>query len=144
MQTKRTLHDFETTIETKTGEHRVVMLSAEVVNMANKPNIISVVRDITEHKKAEKALRQKDRDIRKAYVDVLSAVTNGKLLILTENEISAAQGEPLDEPYTISSFAQLGEFRNSLEKTLESCDIDRDRLNDLLLEIGRASCRERV
>ncbi len=133
MQTKRALHDFETTIETKTGEHRVVILSSQAVDMAGKPHMISVARDVTEHKKAEEALRQKDRDIRKAYVDILSAVTNGKLLILTSDEISAAQGEPLDEPYTVSSFAQLGNFRDSLEKTLESCDIDRDRLNDLLV-----------
>ncbi len=133
IQTERKLHDFETTFETKTGEHRVVMISAEVVDMKNEPHIVSVARDITEHKKAEKALRQKDRDIRAAYVEVLSAVTNGKLLILTDKEISAAQGEPCSKPYTISSFAQLADFRDFLGEMLLSCGIDQDRLNDQLV-----------
>lgn len=133
IQETGTIRDFETTIETKFGDQRVVVVSAGVVKMENKPHVILVARDITNHRKAENALREKDRDIRSAYVNVLSSVTNGKLLILTDNEILAVRGKPCSQVYTVSSFEQLTGFRDFLARTLTSCDVGQDRLNDLLV-----------
>ena len=45
--------------------------------------------DITEVRHAEKALRRQEEDLRRAYVDVLDAVTGGKLILLTEEALAA-------------------------------------------------------
>ncbi len=135
---ERTIHDFETTFNAKTEEQRIVMISASVIDMAGKPHIVSVARDVTERKKAEEALLQKDRDIRKAYVDVLSAVTDEKLLILTADEISAAEGEPCGAPYSVSSFEKLSASRDFLRRTLKASGAAEDHVSQLVLASGEA------
>ncbi len=134
----RAIHDFETTFNAKTEEQRIVVISAAVIDMAGKPHIISVARDITERKKAEEALRQKDHEIRKAYVDVLSAVTDEKLLILTADELSAAQGEPRGSPYSVSSLEKLSDSRDFLRRTLKTSGISQEHLSSLILASGEA------
>ena len=91
-----------------------------------------------ERTQAEAELRQKDRDIRKAYVDVFSAVTDEKLLILTPEEIPSALGEPHGDSYSISSFKQLADSRNFLREKLQSLEISKDLLDSLILASGEA------
>lgn len=97
-----------------------------------------VTRDITDRKKSEEALRQKDKDIRKAYSDVFGAVTNGKLLILTQEEISEVYGRPIGDPIYISSFEQLSDSREFLSDALSITDIDDDNLDNMVLASGEA------
>ena len=94
--------------------------------------------DITERKKADDALHRKDRDIRRAYANVFSAVTDEKLLILTPEEISAAEGEPQGEPYRVSSFEQLAASRDFLRSVLGTRKLTKDYLNRLILASGEA------
>ena len=47
---------------------------------------------------AERALRRQEENIRRAYVDVLDAVTGGKLILLTDEELAGQLGVPLTEP----------------------------------------------
>ncbi len=51
--------------------------------------------DFTDLREAEQALRRQEEGIRRAYVDVLDAVTGGKLILLTEEELAAELGEPI-------------------------------------------------
>jgi anti-sigma regulatory factor (Ser/Thr protein kinase) len=54
--------------------------------------------DISGVRHAERALRRQEEDIRRAYVDVLDAVTGGKLILLTDEELSGQLGVPLTDP----------------------------------------------
>ena len=59
--------------------------------------------DVTELREAEQALRRQEEGIRRAYVDVLDAVTGGKLILLTEEELAAELGEPLGDAVTFGA-----------------------------------------
>jgi len=67
--------------------------------------------DVTEVRRAEQALRRQEKDIRRAYVNVLDAVTGGKLVLLTEESLADELGQPLSDVVPISSPAQLAEAR---------------------------------
>ena len=67
--------------------------------------------DVTDVRRAEQALRRQEEGIRQAYVDVLDAVTGGKLILLTEEAVAGELGQPLSEVMPISSPAQLAEAR---------------------------------
>ncbi len=67
--------------------------------------------DVTDVRRAEQALRRQEEGIRRAYVDVLDAVTGGKLILLTEEAVAGELGQPLSEVMPISSPAQLAEAR---------------------------------
>jgi anti-sigma regulatory factor (Ser/Thr protein kinase) len=54
--------------------------------------------DISGVRHAERALRRQEETIRRAYVDVLDAVTGGKLVLLTDEELAGQLGVPLTEP----------------------------------------------
>ncbi len=58
-----------------------------------------------------RTLQTEDERIRSAYVDTLSAVTGGKLVLLSESEIDAALGMPLDDPHRITDGKGLTEAR---------------------------------
>ena len=54
--------------------------------------------DVTELREAERALRRQEEGIRQAYVDVLDAVTGGKLILLTDEQLADELGTPLGQP----------------------------------------------
>ena len=51
--------------------------------------------DVTDLREAERALRRQEEGIRQAYVDVLDAVTGGKLILLTDEQLADELGAPL-------------------------------------------------
>ncbi len=67
--------------------------------------------DVTDERLAEKALRDQEEAIRSAYVDVLDAVTGGKLILLTESELHGQLGEPTGPPNTIRRPEELANAR---------------------------------
>ena len=70
--------------------------------------------DITEVRHAEQALRRQEEAIRRAYVDVLDAVTGGKLILLTEEEIGGQLGVPLTSPAEITLTRELAAARRDI------------------------------
>jgi ligand-binding sensor protein/anti-sigma regulatory factor (Ser/Thr protein kinase) len=75
--------------------------------------------DLTDVRRAEQALRGQEEDIRRAYVDVLDAVTGGKLILLTEETLAEELGRPLSDGLTISSAVQLAEARRRVVDAAE-------------------------
>jgi anti-sigma regulatory factor (Ser/Thr protein kinase)/membrane protein implicated in regulation of membrane protease activity len=67
--------------------------------------------DISGVRHAERALRRQEENIRRAYVDVLDAVTGGKLILLTDEELSGQLGVPLMEPGSVDAPRELSEAR---------------------------------
>lgn len=74
--------------------------------------------DVTALRRAESALRHQEEWIREAYVDVLDAVTGGKLVLLTDAELQVALGEPLLEEQEITSPSQLGAARAAVRDAI--------------------------
>ena len=75
--------------------------------------------DVTDVRRAEQALRRQEEGIRQAYVDVLDAVTGGKLILLTEEALAGELGQPLSDLIPISSPAQLAEARRLVAAAAE-------------------------
>jgi anti-sigma regulatory factor (Ser/Thr protein kinase) len=67
--------------------------------------------DISGVRHAERALRRQEENIRRAYVDVLDAVTGGKLILLTEEELAGQLGGPLTEPQRVDAPRELSQAR---------------------------------
>jgi anti-sigma regulatory factor (Ser/Thr protein kinase)/uncharacterized membrane protein YhdT len=73
--------------------------------------------DITGVRRAERLIRRQEDDIRRAYVDVLDAVTGGKLILLTDEELAGQLGAPLGEPTEVTAPRELSEARSVLVET---------------------------
>lgn len=73
--------------------------------------------DITGVRHAERALRRQEESIRRAYVDVLDAVTGGKLILLTDEELAGQLGVPLTEAERIDAPRDLSQARAVIAAT---------------------------
>jgi ligand-binding sensor protein/anti-sigma regulatory factor (Ser/Thr protein kinase) len=94
--------------------------------------------DVTDVRRAEQALRRQEEGIRQAYVDVLDAVTGGKLILLTEEALAGELGEPLSDALSISSPAQLAEARRLVVAAAELRYPGQIEPADLLSPVGEA------
>ena len=94
--------------------------------------------DVTDVRRAEQALRRQEEGIRQAYVDVLDAVTGGKLILLTEDALASELGQPLSDLIPISSPAQLSEARRLVVACAELRYPGQIDHADLLSPVGEA------
>ena len=94
--------------------------------------------DVTELRRAEEALRRQEEGIRRAYVDVLDAVTGGKLILLTEEELEDELGTPLSEAVRFAAPAELAAARRTLVGAAEAHFPGRVSHTDLLSTAGEA------
>jgi anti-sigma regulatory factor (Ser/Thr protein kinase) len=67
---------------------------------------------------AQRELHDQETKIRQAYVDVLDAVTGGRLVLVTEDEMAAELGDVLASGLLESS-AQLADIRRRIEEASE-------------------------
>lgn len=95
-------------------------------------------RNITERKRAQEELKNKERDIRRAYVDVFSAVTGGRLIIMTDDEIREASGEPISDLVRVSSYKEMSAVRATLNEVFERNSLSEDISSGLLLSAAEA------
>jgi len=94
--------------------------------------------DVTELREAERALRRQEENIRHAYVDVLDAVTGGKLILLTDEQLTDELGTPLGQQVVFGAPAQLAAARRMILHAAETCFPGRIRHTDLLSTVGEA------
>jgi ligand-binding sensor protein/anti-sigma regulatory factor (Ser/Thr protein kinase) len=94
--------------------------------------------DVTELREAERALRRKEEGIRHAYEDVLDAVTGGKLILLTDEQLTDELGTPLGHQLAFGAPAELGAARRRIVRAAETCFPGRIRHTDLLSTVGEA------
>lgn len=72
--------------------------------------------DISGARRAERALRRQEENIRHAYVDVIDAVTGGKLILLTEEELGEQLGVPLTDPEGIAAPGDVSAARTVIAR----------------------------
>jgi ligand-binding sensor protein/anti-sigma regulatory factor (Ser/Thr protein kinase) len=94
--------------------------------------------DVTELRQAEQALRRQEENIRRAYVDVLDAVTGGKLILLTDEQLAGELGAPLGDAVAFSAPAHLGDARRMVVSAAEQSFPGHIRHTDLLSTVGEA------
>ncbi|MHB0977463.1 MAG: PAS domain S-box protein [Candidatus Aquicultorales bacterium] len=109
---------FEWLAKDKGGMRFWVEVNLKNVVLSGEQHILAVVRDITERKKSEEELLEKDRSIRQAYTDVIDAVTGGKLILMTREELDEALGEPVTEPYAFESYQEMAAARRFLREAV--------------------------
>jgi len=130
----------ETTLLHKNGTAIILEVSGAPV-FYDKGNFLGyrgIARDITERKQVEKALKERDRAIRMAYVDVFSAVTGDRLIIMTDDEIEASLGEPITEPSRFKSFEELASARVILKQAIESQFAGMEDVDDFIVAANEA------
>lgn len=76
--------------------------------------------DVTMLRRAQLELRRQEERIRQAYVDVLDAVTGGKLVVMTDDEIAEELGEPVTPSRPLHSPADLAEARETIREAVAS------------------------
>jgi ligand-binding sensor protein/anti-sigma regulatory factor (Ser/Thr protein kinase) len=94
--------------------------------------------DVTDVRRAEEALRGQEEDIRRAYVDVLDAVTGGKLVLLTEESLQTELGEPLTPAHELTAAAQMTHARRRVVEAAESRYPGRVDRNALITPVSEA------
>jgi PAS domain S-box-containing protein len=64
LNTERRLHNVECLFRTKTGELRIGLLSAEIIEFEDEPCTLAVLEDVTERKRAEEAMFESEARLR--------------------------------------------------------------------------------
>jgi ligand-binding sensor protein/anti-sigma regulatory factor (Ser/Thr protein kinase) len=94
--------------------------------------------DVTELREAERALRRQEEGIRNAYVDVLDAVTGGKLILLTDEQLTDELGAPVGHQAVFGAPAELAAARRRILRAAETSFPGRIPHTGLLSTVGEA------
>lgn len=103
------------------------------------------------HTARDELARQEER-IRQAYVDVIDAVTGGRLVLMTDRELDSTLGIPVSPEWEISEPGQLGGARERVRDAVSevspelanSCALLNplgEALNNVLKHVGRGTYR---
>lgn len=103
------------------------------------PELIRVfVLDVTDKRQIEETIKERDRAIRQAYVEVISAVTGGRLIIMSSEEISSALGDTIAGPMLVKSGADLASTRELVRTTLDRHFPEHPAAEDIVLAVNEA------
>jgi ligand-binding sensor protein/anti-sigma regulatory factor (Ser/Thr protein kinase) len=94
--------------------------------------------DVSDVRRAEQALRSQEEHIREAYVDVLDAVTGGKLLLLTDDLLRTELGEPLTGALELTATSDVGHARRRVVEAAERRYPGRVDRNALITPVSEA------
>ena len=82
--------------------------------------VLRLVEDLTEQKDISRELQEAQDSVKRAYTDVIAAVTGDRLLLLTEREVEQRLGRTAQTRMRIASPIQLAEARARTRATLET------------------------
>lgn len=86
--------------------------------------------------RVEAELRQQDLAVRQGYVDVLDAVTGGKLIILRDEEIRATLGDMVMRPHRLADAKAVSEARRTIAACLSTLPLE--HTDTIMLAISEA------
>lgn len=85
---------------------------------------------------AQAELRQKDLAVRQGYVDVLDAVTGGKLILVTEDELRDMVGDVLMAPRPLEDTKSISSARREIAGCIR--DLSFDDRDSVMLAVSEA------
>lgn len=94
--------------------------------------------DVSALREAQLQLRRQEERIRQAYVDVLDAVTGGKLVVMTEDELQEELGDPLTERLPLKTPAALADARHVIRDAVAQRSPALSESTELLSAVGEA------
>ncbi len=101
LKQKGAVNSFETSSRTKNGQIRYGIASASIIELNGAQHVIFIVKDITDRKRRENTLLQREKKFRKAFFrspDVISISKLSDGIILSVNEgLKQSLGYPEDE-----------------------------------------------
>ncbi len=115
-----------------------VAVTSYVLEFAGRRAELVLANDVTELTRAQKELKEKDLAIRRAYVDVLSAVTGNRLVLMTPEEINAALGQAIGYPVTITTFRELAAARTLITRAIREHMPHIESINEFIVAVCEA------
>lgn len=86
--------------------------------------------------RVEAELRQQDLAVRQGYVDVLDAVTGGKLIILRDEELRATLGDMVLRPHRLVDAKAVSEARRTIAASLSTLPLE--HTDTIMLAVSEA------
>lgn len=108
-----------------------VLVTAGIIYAMSRMGISRVQRSLV-------ASQQQEGRIRQAYVDVLDAVTGGKLVLVTNDEMLRALGKTISGPHRIASTGELAAARQEIRDVCAARGMTRDETQNALSAAGEA------
>jgi len=78
--------------------------------------LVAIIDDITAEREALRSEREREQSVRRAYADVVSAMTGGRLLIVPIEELPDQLGERVLGPLSFHDEAGPGEIRHAMHE----------------------------
>ncbi len=100
--------------------------------------VIVSITDISDQKRLEAELSAHEHKIRRAYADVLEAVTQEKLVVKGKNEIELILGPLVGGSMPVVGFADLENMRKWLRKSIKKLFPDLEGLGAAVMATGEA------
>ncbi|MGB9588145.1 MAG: PAS domain S-box protein, partial [Armatimonadota bacterium] len=123
---------FEWKAKDKNGRIFWVEVNLKRARIGGQDLVLAVVRDITDRKQTEEALRREQEHKLQFYRQTIMAATDGKLIITERSEIEQLAGVPL-AVWEIHQADELRVIRHEIEKVAESLGMAQDRVCELLV-----------
>jgi PAS domain S-box-containing protein len=145
---QRRIRNLETSFVTKSGDVRVILLSAETIEIDNEECLLTTSTDITDRKKVEEALRASEERFSKAFHAspdpmTISTLSEGRLIDVNESFLRSVRmrredviGRTAHEVGVWHNLDQRDEFVRRLT--------DQGHIRDVEVEIKRKSGKSRT
>lgn len=128
---------FEWKARDKNGRIFWVEVNLKRAIIGGQNRVLAVVRDITDRKQTEEALRREQEHKLQFYRQTIMAATDGKLIITERSEVERLAGAPL-AVWEIHQADELRVIRHEIEKVAQSLGMAEDRVSELLVAAGEA------
>jgi PAS domain S-box-containing protein len=100
--------------------------------------IANILAEAIDRSRSEETLKTKDHQIRQTYFEVFFAVTGGKLVILSEDELQESLGPKKELAFDIASYEDLGEARAKLRAAISAMYPGGLNLEEIITATGEA------
>jgi PAS domain S-box-containing protein len=142
------IRGFELELKMKSGEIRTFCLSGEIINIHGESHLLNVIRDITENKRMEKALRMSEECFAKAFntspvVMAITALEDGRF-IKTNNAFCRILGYSHEETIGRTSF-EIGFWADPIERYLVKQKImEKQAIQDMEIKFCMSNGEQRL